>query len=509
MKNKKYKDFYLETSREQLEKLSNLLLDWENNPRKKVLMEEILMLLHSLKGSSATMSYKKTNILFHTLEDVVDAVYREDLKMNQNIIDSVFDILKELKRNLSSIKKGKELTFVKEIRLLKNILKNKEISLIGINRRDINKKSSKFLSTWRNPSNVSIPVSKLNKLQDLLDDLLLSKSKIEVFNKNKEGSKTISACIGADKIINDLRREISRLSVLPIKSILSPLPYLARTIAQEEGKKIVLNIDDNKLKIDKSILDQLNSIIIQFLRNSIVHGIQKTGVINLKIELKNNNIRIEFEDDGKGIDWQDLLEKAIKNKVINRAKAKKMTIKEIRELIFTPGISSLESINEEGGRGMGLSLVKNKVEELKGEIEVISKRNKGTKFIIELPLPLSIFRSIIFRLGEYVFGIQLTDIKKIINLKDVKDFSKTKVYSYGGKRYKVIHIKDKVNLNIEVLAKHIVLLNNGICIPVQGNIKENEMVIKKLSDIFNIKYIKGVAVNSMGQVVLILDINKL
>ncbi len=513
MVNKKYQEFYLETSKEQLDKLSDLIMLWENNPRKKTLMEKILMLIHSLKGSSATMGYKKTNILFHTMEDLVDSVYREDLRITKGIVDVFFNILKALKNNLNSIKRGRENNFKKEIRSLKNILSNKQISLTSINRRDINKKSSKFLSTWRNPSTVNIPVKKLNKLQNLLDDLLLTRSKVEILNKEGESSKTISACVGADKIINDLRREISKLSVLPLSSILSSLPYLVRTISQEEGKNIVLNIDDGNLSVDKSILDELNDIFVQLLRNSIVHGIRvnKKGKIDLKIRLDNNLIKIEFKDNGQGINWKKTSDKAIKRKIVTRSQINKMNIKEIRELIFRPGISSLENITKESGRGVGLSLVKEKIKELKGKIEVISSKNKGTIFIIELPLPLSIFRSLMFRLGDYVFGVQLTDIKKVLNLKEIQDFSKTKSYNYRGTRYKVLHIKDKIGLNnFTILAKYIILLNNKTCLPVSGKINENEMVIKKLSEIFNkLVYIKGVAVNSSGQIVLILDINKL
>ncbi len=511
MINKKYKQFYLETSKEQLKKLSDLIMLWENNPRKKSLMEKILMLIHSLKGSSATMNYKKTNKLFHSMEDVVDSIYREDLRMNQIIMDNFFNILKSLKNNLNSIKRGKENSFNKEIKNLKNILSNKQISLTGINRRDINKQSSKFLATWRNPSTINISVKKLNKLQNLLDDLLLTRSKVEVLTKEGDNSQTISACIGADKIINDLRREIAKLSVLPLNSILSSLPYLVRTISQEEGKDITLNINDNNLTIDKSILDELNDIFVQLLRNSIVHGIKQKGIIDLNINLDNNLIKIEFKDNGQGINWQGLLNKAIKRKVISKAKAQKMKLSEIRDLVFKAGISNLDNINEMGGRGIGLSLVKDKIAELKGKIEVNSSRQKGTTFNIELPLPLSIFRSLIFRLGSYVFGIQLTDIKKVISLKNIKDFSKLKNYNYRGQKYKILHIKDKVGLNdIAVLAKHIILLNNKVCLPIPGKINENEMVMKKLSEIFNsIEYIKGAAVNSSGQIVLILDINKL
>ncbi len=510
---KKYKNFYLDTNKEQLDKLSDLMLLWENNTRKKSLMEKILMLIHSLKGSSATMGYKKTNVLFHTMEDLVDSIYREDLKVTQDILDKLFLTLKSLKNNLKSIKKGRESNLTKEINNLKKILSNKRISLTSINRRDINKKSSKFLSSWRNPSTVTIPVNKLNKLQNLLDDLLLTRYKVEILSKDKDSSKTISACVGADKIINDLRREISKLSVLPLASILSSLPYLARTISQEEGKNIVLNIDDNNLSIDKSILDELNDIFVQLLRNSILHGIQinKKGQIDLKIRLINNLIKIEFKDNGIGINYKKILNKAIKNKIISKAKAKKMNNEEIKNLIFMPGISSLEDVTKEGGRGVGLSLVKNKIKELKGNIKVISSRKKGTSFIIELPLPLSIFRSLIFRLGDYVFGIQLNNIKKVINIKNIKDFSKVKTYSYKGIKYKILHIQNNVGLkNLKVLAKHIVLLNNKLCIPILGKIDENEMVIKKMSNIFyNIKYIKGTAVNSVGQIVFILDINKL
>ena len=115
---------------------------------------------------------------------------------------------------------------------------------------------------------------------------------------------------------------------------------------------------------------------------------------------------------------------------------------EIRELVFKPGISSLDNITKESGRGIGLSLVEEKIKELKGKMELHSSLNKGTTFIIELPLPLSIFRSLIFRLGPYVFGLQLADIKKVISLKNIKDFSETKTYNYKGHKYKILQLKN-------------------------------------------------------------------
>ena len=136
-------------------------------------------------------------------------------------------------------------------------------------------------------------------------------------------------------------------------------------------------------------MDELIEILIQLLKNAVAHGIklgQKNGQIHLETILNNDQMRVIVEDNGQGIDAETILSLAVKNKIVSSSASKKLTISEIRNLIFMPGISKGQNLSTSSGRGVGLSLVKSRVEELEGQIKVLSDKGKGTKFIIDFPL---------------------------------------------------------------------------------------------------------------------------
>jgi len=316
--------------------------------------------------------------------------------------------------------------------------------------------------------------------------------------------------------------------IVPLKDVLSSLPYLVREIARNENKKVDIIIKDHNISLDKAIVDEIVEILIQLLKNAVAHGIadkQAKGKIIVDFSLVGDRMYVSVEDNGQGINWQNILALAIKNKIVSSQKAKTMTIEQIKNLIFQAGISKGRHLNTISGRGIGLSLVKAKTEELGGSIEVISKTNKGTKFIIDLPQPLSVFRSIIFNLLGYVFALPLDYIDKIINLDTVKNLNKVKTFTYkparqasgkaGGKsKYKLINLLNIFDIkNFEPLYKYMALINykgSKIALPIIRQIEEDELIMKRTPLILkNNKHIKGVAISAQGQAILVLDINNL
>ena len=498
-----------------MKKFSSLLLSLEKSPQNQNLAENIFRLVHSMKGAAATMGYKKTVNLFHAIENVIDAVYNQTLEVNKKILDLLFSTIDTLEDNFNTIEaKDKEANITKKINDFKGLLKKTKRQA---NRKTAVKKQKHILGSLPTMAEISVSTDKLDKLQRLLDDLLVNTIETKNFVADIGNVKLMSIAIDSDKIVGDLRRELEQIRIVPLAQIFSSLPYLVREVARDEDKQVELMINDNGLSLDKAILDELVEILIQLLKNAVAHGItvnQKKGKIMLNVSLMNDRMLVSVEDNGRGINWPDILSMAIKNKITTKAASKKMTISQIRDLIFQPGISRGTKLSTTSGRGVGLSLVKLKVQELGGEIIVESNRNKGTIFKVELPLPLSIFRSLQFKLSGYSFAIPLSYVEHVVKLDKVKDFSKAKTFTHKNKKYKVFYTPKIIGLRkFDALSKYVVLIKHDtgqMALPIHSNIKERELIMKRTPHILKKKkYIKGVAVSAHGKPVLILNVSSL
>lgn len=516
MISEKYKSLYLSTSIKQIKDFSALLLDIEQNPSTRDLAEELFRLIHSMKGAAATMGYTGTVSVFHALEDIIQASYHKDFVINKNIIDIFFETLALLKKNLNLIdKKNKELDFSEHIKKLVKIFEDQD-KVKSLKKSIVKRDKPSFIDELSHSTEIAVPAAQLNDIQNIFDDLMISVMKTKSLVKHVNNKELLASSMQADKLMSHIMRQMQDLRIIALSQIFSPLNYLVREIAREENKKVKFNVKHNGLSVDKSVLDELVEILIQLIRNSIVHGIttrQKNGSIELEANLADDKIHISLKDNGRGIDWQYIINTAIKKKIITKAQAKKMTLDQIKQLIFTSGISSSTEISTRSGRGIGLAVVQNKIKELGGNISVESN-SKGTIFSMEIPLPFSMFRSLDFKFANYNFAIALSYIDEVVRLDDVKDFSKVKNFNYQKTKYKIISLANIFSLkNFAAPTKYLALLDyhgKKIALPIHSNIEEGSVVAKKMPKVLkNKKYIKGVAVGADGKPTLIINLEDL
>jgi len=513
MISEKYKDLYLSTTKQQLKKLSDLLLYLEKKPDNQNLIENIFRLIHSMKGAAATMGYKKTVDMLHAMESLVDSAYNGDLFINAKILNTFFDTLNVLEDNFDNIdKKNKETSLNKQIIALKALFSQKSP------KKNINKKHEKhILGSLPSVAELMVSTDKLDNISNSIDDLMINSIAIKHRIKDLGDTELLKTCMDNDKILTGLRRQLEKVRVVSLKDVLSSLPYLVREVARDEDKKVDIVISDHDLSLDKAVVDELVEILIQLLKNAVSHGIskqQKQGKILIDFSLVGDRMHILVSDNGQGIDWESIVDLAVKNKIVTRQKSRTMSDSDIKKLIFHPGISKGKILNTTSGRGIGLSLVKSKIKELGACIDVISSPKKGTKFIIDLPRPLSIFRGIIFNILEYSFAIPLDNIEKLVDLEVVKNMSKVKNFNYQRKKYKVVSLSDIFDIKkFDPLHKYMILINyqgSKIALPIVRKVLDDELIMKRTPLVLkNSNYIKGVAVSTQGQAVLVLDINNL
>ncbi|MCB9802542.1 chemotaxis protein CheW [Candidatus Nomurabacteria bacterium] len=519
MNSEKYKDFYLETSRDQLRKLSDLFLAWEKKSTDPYLLEDILSLLHSMKGAAVTMDYQNTGKALHLAEDVFYAILHKDLELSSLIIETLFRFLESLENNFDSLaKKGKESSFQAVFNNLQKIVKNK-----ASKKQSKKKISSETIinlnhsrSFFRTPLELVIPTYRLDKIQSIVDNLSIAKININSNIKNSASDNLLKSCANIDKIVSDLRREIEEIRLLPVAQIFSPLPRLVRQLAKDEEKKVDLIIEDNNLSLDKSILDDLMDIVIQLLRNAVVHGIDKkqdNGQIIVRVELVDGRVRLMVADNGHGIDWQEVVKLSVRKKIISQAEAKKLNILEIKQLLFSNRFSSQKVVTLNSGRGVGLSLVKKRVDDLNGNISLESSKAHGARFIIDLPLYTSVFRALVFQLADFYLAIPLVNIQKIIRLPKIETFSNQKSFVYKKINYRLLSLKKIIGANLSLSTQNLLLIkfnDQEKLLAVPQNLKEEEVVMKRQPKILKDNpIVSSAAVASDGRVILILNMHSL
>ncbi len=520
MISEKYKDLYLTITQEQLKELADWLLLLDKNPKDKATLTSLAQSLHSMKGSAATMGYKETVDFVHDIESVVQAAGADRLNLNKDILDLLFRWVDLLNSNLYSIQhNNKQLDFAQAKGDLQNILQRPLRPLAGQAKLKIkiDKSTAPSLVALPKASEISVTNDKFDRVQNIVDDLLVNIMSIKAKAMKSNQSQLLADCVSADTLINNLRRELERLRMVPLAQAFSSLPYLVRSVAKDENKKVDLIIEDNKLSLDKSILDELLTVLVQLVKNSIVHGIQAkqaNGQIKVSVTLESDQIVVKVADNGRGIDWQKVLALAVKNKIIDNTVAKKMGPDSIASLLFHPGMSSQTTLNTNAGRGVGLSLVKNKIAALHGQVNVSSQVNRGTIFTVTLPLSLSIFRSISFQVGDWSLAIPLSYVDKLVKLNDLRDFSKDKFFVYNKQRLKILFLNQVLAMpHWPHLAKYVLYLktkSGRYALPIAGNLKESELVMKKLpTSLSPLVFIRGVGISSAGRPIFILDVNKL
>jgi len=346
-----------------------------------------------------------------------------------------------------------------------------------------------------------------------------------LINVSEQDQRTIG------RMIDALLTEMRQVLMLPFSSLLGVFPKLTRDIAIEQDKKIDLVITGAENEIDRRILEEMKDPLIHLIRNSIDHGIEKpekreknnkppSGKINISVtQLPGNKIEILVADDGKGIDIKQVKEKAVKQGIISEEEKNELTEKEAKTLIFHSGISTSRIITDISGRGLGLAIVREKVENLGGIARLDTEHGKGTSFIIELPMTLATFRGVFINISEQLFVIPTTNIERTlrINQNDLKMVENKQTISLNGKALPYVHLADILELKHK--DKHqsnilpVLILNAGnerIAFGVDQILQEQEVLVKNMGSVLKrVRNIGGATISGTGKVIPILNVSDL
>jgi len=377
---------------------------------------------------------------------------------------------------------------------------------------------------------VRVDIDRLDVLMNLVGELIITKTRLEetdITAKPQEYHETLEYLA---RITTNLNDSVMKVRMVPVETVFNRFPRMIRDISKDLGKEIELVMSGEETELDRTVIDEIGDPLIHLLRNSCDHGLESTekrkqlgksevGKINLTAYQSGNNVIIEVTDDGAGINTQKIRAKAIENGIVTKDEAAAMSQQEAIELLFRPSFSTADKITGLSGRGVGLDVVKTKIEQLGGTVEVETQSGKGSSFLIKLPLTLAIYQALLVNVGTEKYAIPLGAIYQIYNwqAEDVKTVQGQDVILLRNMVVPITRLANSLevpdsNSKAQKQLK-IVIVRKGeklTGLVVDSVIGQQEIVIKSLGKLLSgIKYLAGATILGDGNVALIIDVNSI
>ncbi|MCZ2738780.1 chemotaxis protein CheA [Bacillus safensis] len=376
---------------------------------------------------------------------------------------------------------------------------------------------------------IRVNIDRLDSLMNLFEELVIDRGRLEQIAKELENNELTDTVERMTRISGDLQSIILNMRMVPVETVFNRFPRMIRQLTKELNKKIELIIEGAETELDRTVIDEIGDPLLHLLRNSLDHGIEspeervkkgkpEKGTVLLKAYHSGNHVFIEVEDDGGGINRKKVLEKALERGVITEREAETLEDHQIDSLIFAAGFSTADTISDISGRGVGLDVVKNKLESLGGSVSINSTEGQGSLFSIQLPLTLSIISVLLVKLEDETFAIPISSIIEtaVIKKSDILQTHDREVIDFRGFIVPVVYLKKQFHVpNANELEEelHIIVVRKGdklTAFVVDSFIGQQEVVLKSLGDYLpNVFAISGATILGDGQVALIVDCNAL
>lgn len=383
---------------------------------------------------------------------------------------------------------------------------------------------------------VRVDIEKLDNLMNLVSELIIAKNSLisaTAAEENKGDNGSVNEQIEyLESVTTNLHESVMKVRMVPIESVVAKFPRMIRDLSKKLDKKMELYMTGEDTELDRTVVDEIGDPLMHMLRNSADHGLEpndvrvangkpEVGSIFLDAYQDGNNVVIEVRDDGGGINVDAVRNKAIERGTVTPEQAETMTEKEIIDLLFLPSFSTAKKVSDVSGRGVGLDVVKSKIESLSGEVEVKNRFGEGSSWIIRLPLTLAIIQALMVVIGDEKYAIALGSIQTIEDVlpEDIKLVQAKEVIHIRGtvipiiRMDKVLEIpsrgdEDNKNKNLTVIIVKKGDKQAGLV--VDELIGQQEVVIKSMGKYIKVpKMISGATILGNGEVALILDTNAL
>ncbi|MGD0278734.1 MAG: chemotaxis protein CheA [Smithella sp.] len=529
------------------------ILGWEKDPNNQELLNTIFRGFHTIKGTSSFINLDCVKDMAHKAESMLVRVRDGQENFTRGHADlslKSLDLIKSILERMKSSGPGKQielpLGYEELLEALKNFISGTRDSIVNdlspelavkkeprerLTRKDGEASADQVLAASQAPdqtieSTVRVKIDRLDKLLDTVGELVIAQTMVGqdeliVSGKHRELSKKISH---AGKIVRELQDLSMILRMVPLKGTFQKMARLARDLSKKNGKKVDFTIEGEDIEIDRNMVDMVADPLVHLIRNAVDHGIEtpeerrrigksEDARICLTAGHVEGSIMLTVWDDGRGLNRQKILDKAMSRGLIDSVE--RITEQEVWQMIFQPGFSTAEQVTEVSGRGVGLDVVSQAVEALRGRIEVQSSEGKGCAFIMRMPLTMAITDGMVVRVGSQRYILPIANIQKAVRPVETDIHTvnqRAEMLDFRGELLPVFRLHrlfDIPDAQTELTLGLLVVIGEGqqrCALFVDDLLTQTQVVTKLLGKGINkVQGVAGGAIMSDGTVGLILD----
>jgi two-component system chemotaxis sensor kinase CheA len=562
---------FLVESHENLSRLDQDLVELEKHPRDADLLGSIFRTIHTIKGACGFLAFSVLEAITHQAETLLSQLRDGQRELTPALVSLVLETVDATRKVLAAIEvSGKEGSerfedLTDRLRVEAQLTSGQEIRSAsdpsgagippGLELESPGEKSSAALHEDGPPekeeergrkkeggkeedlarpsaavdSNIRVGVGLLDKLMDLVGELVLTRNQILQFNVEREDPALNATSQRLNLITTELQEGVMKTRMQPIGVVWNKLPRVVRDMATSLGKQIDLQMDGAETELDRTIIEAIKDPLMHVIRNSCDHGIETPdirvqsgkppqGVLTLRAYHEGGQVNIEIADDGAGIDVARLKRKALENGLLRPEQADKLSDREALSLIFLAGFSTAKTVTNFSGRGVGMDVVKSHIEKIGGVVDVFSRLGEGATVKIRIPLTLAIIPGLVITSGGERFVIPQVSLLELIRLeadqsgKHIEYVHGTPVYRRRGSLLPIAYLNQVLGLNSADHGEAVSMVvlqaeDRQFGLVVDGINDTQEIVVKPLGkQLKGLTLYAGATIMGDGRVALILDV---
>jgi two-component system chemotaxis sensor kinase CheA len=529
-------DFLVEAD-ELVASLDTNLVKLEGSPSDPDLLNEIFRATHTIKGTSGFLGLTQITQLTHHVEDVLNSLRKNEITATPGIIDALLVSLDTLRQLLNCVRSGdnQEIDIARSESLLDAAVRGQSsASGKGSSVSQPGPETENGVSAGGDQT-VRVDVERLDALVNLVGEFVQCRNSLQqviseytdVQDRRAGSAELRDASALLNCLTSELQLAVMKLRMRPVRKVFAKLPRQVRDLARDIGKEVDLRMSGESTEVDKSIVDEIGEPLTHLIRNACDHGIEppeereangkpRRGMVNLSARHEASTIVIEITDDGRGLDADAIRTKAIAKGMISEEATLELTEQELFRFIFESGFSTAEKITYVSGRGVGMDVVRRKIESLNGLIEVSSKPGEGTTVRLCLPLTVAIVQGLLIESDEEVFILPMSGVQETVRIvhDDLTTVNQRPVLRLRDEIIPIVNLNRLLRKNRRAFASteksYAVVAgrrDHKLGIVADRLLGEEEVVIKSLDqDIGLLDGLTGAAVLGDGRVRLIVDI---
>lgn len=528
------KDF-LDESQEHIDSLNLGLTLLEEKPQDAEIINEIFRNAHTLKGTASFVGLDKMREVSHRMEDVFGAIRKGTLKVTASLIDTMFEGMAMLTllrdRARANDKENVDISQVVNnlLNLTENVAQVERFKHVE-EKMEISQGSRLEGAAMNAPlvsETIRVPTARLDSFMNLVGEMITVVNRLNDYSSHARDNDLSTIASTVTRITKQIHTGLMGVRMVPIERLFNKFPGVVRNLARERNKEVEFIITGKETELDKAVIDRMYDPLIHLLRNAIDHGVENqemrgrlckppAGRISLSARHRQNDIIIEISDDGNGIDAVKMRHVGVSKGILTAEDAANLTDDQAINLIFLPGFSSAEKVTEVSGRGVGMDVVRENVQKLRGRVDVFTTAGKGSTFRIQLPLTLAIIEVLLVRVGSLTYALPINTVREtlLVDSSEIETLKKNAVVFIRGRALplkelgSIISGVPAISCKKRVPVVVLEIAGENVAVSVDELLDKQGVVMKSLGEYLGkVDGVEGAAILADGSVTLIVDVD--